>query len=90
VMWDWVTEVGKRHAKAWTPNLQLHLMREIFSDKLATIFIGAKSIMTHKNPFLQIEPCDGGDIYTSRAVMDNLVVLCDEFSGRASRDARGT
>jgi Zn-dependent M28 family amino/carboxypeptidase len=37
---------------------------------------------TIKNPFLQIDRAIVGDIYTSREVMDNLTVLCDDFGAR--------
>ncbi len=38
--------------------------------------------MNHENPFLQIDRQMVGDIYTSREVMDNLTVLCDDFGSR--------
>jgi Zn-dependent M28 family amino/carboxypeptidase len=38
--------------------------------------------MTPSNPFLAIERQIVGDVYTSSEVMDNLVVLCDDFGSR--------
>ncbi|RKU07331.1 aminopeptidase [Candidatus Poribacteria bacterium] len=38
--------------------------------------------MSEKNPYLQIDQQMVGDIYTSREVMDNLTVLCDDFGSR--------
>jgi Zn-dependent M28 family amino/carboxypeptidase len=38
--------------------------------------------MSQKNPFLSLDRQMVGDIYTSTEVMDNLVVLCDEFGSR--------
>ncbi len=38
--------------------------------------------MATENPYLDIDRLIVGDIYTSREVMDNLVVLCDEFGSR--------
>ncbi len=38
--------------------------------------------MRHENPYLQIDRQIVGDIYTSREVMDNLTVLCDDFGSR--------
>jgi len=38
--------------------------------------------MTPENPYLEIDQKMVGDIYTSREVMDNLQVLCDEFGSR--------
>ena len=38
--------------------------------------------MSQKNPYLQIDQQMVGDIYTSREVMDNLTVLCDDFGSR--------
>lgn len=38
--------------------------------------------MSHPNPYLSIDRLIVGDIYTSREVMDNLIVLCDEFGSR--------
>jgi len=34
------------------------------------------------NPFLEIDRQIVGDIYTSAELMDNLVMLCDEFDSR--------
>jgi aminopeptidase YwaD len=38
--------------------------------------------MSYNNLFLQIDRKMVGDIYTSREVMDNLTVLCDDFGSR--------
>ena len=38
--------------------------------------------MSQKNPYLQMDQQMVGDIYTSREVMDNLTVLCDDFGSR--------
>lgn len=38
--------------------------------------------MSNHNPYLQIDRQMVGDIYTSREVMDNLTVLCDDFGSR--------
>ena len=38
--------------------------------------------MTHPNPYLEIDRKMIGDIYTSRELMDNLLVLCDDFGSR--------
>ncbi len=38
--------------------------------------------MPHKNPFLDIDRRIVGDVYTSTELMDNLLVLCDEFGSR--------
>ncbi len=38
--------------------------------------------MSHENPYLAIDCQIVGDIYTSREVMDNLTVLCDDFGSR--------
>jgi aminopeptidase YwaD len=38
--------------------------------------------MLHENRYLQIDRQMVGDIYTSREVMDNLTVLCDDFGAR--------
>jgi Zn-dependent M28 family amino/carboxypeptidase len=38
--------------------------------------------MAQENPYLHIDRLIVGDIYTSREVMDNLIVLCDEFGAR--------
>ena len=37
-----------------------------------------------KNPYLSLDQQMVGDIYTSREVMDNLTVLCDDFGARFS------
>ena len=38
--------------------------------------------MKNKNPYLNLDQQMVGDIYTSREVMDNLTVLCDDFGSR--------
>jgi len=38
--------------------------------------------MRSPNPYLQLDQQMVGDIYTSRLVMDNLTVLCDDFGAR--------
>ena len=38
--------------------------------------------MSQKNPYLKMDQQMVGDIYTSREVMDNLTVLCDDFGSR--------
>ena len=38
--------------------------------------------MSKKNPYLQLDRQMVGDIYTSREVMENLTVLCDEYGAR--------
>lgn len=38
--------------------------------------------MSHKNPYIQIDRQIVGDVYTSREVMDNLTILCDDFGAR--------
>jgi Zn-dependent M28 family amino/carboxypeptidase len=38
--------------------------------------------MFHQNPFLDIDRQISGDIQTSTGLMDNLVVLCDEYGSR--------
>ena len=38
--------------------------------------------MSTKNPYLKMDQQMVGDIYTSREVMDNLTVLCDDFGSR--------
>ena len=38
--------------------------------------------MSYNNSYLQIDRQMVGDIYTSREVMDNLTVLCDDFGSR--------
>ena len=38
--------------------------------------------MSKKNPYLQLDQQMVGDIYTSREVMENLTVLCDEYGAR--------
>ena len=38
--------------------------------------------MSQINPYLQVDQQIVGDIYTSREVMDNLTVLCDDFGSR--------
>ena len=47
--------------------------------------------MNQKNPYLQVDQQMVGDIYTSREVMDNLTVLCDDFGSRfaGTPDERG-
>ncbi|MCZ6680450.1 MAG: aminopeptidase, partial [Candidatus Poribacteria bacterium] len=38
--------------------------------------------MSQNNPYLELDRQIVGDIYTSREVMDNLTVLCDDFGAR--------
>ena len=38
--------------------------------------------MSHKNPYIQIDRQIVGDVYTSREVMDDLTILCDDFGAR--------
>ncbi len=38
--------------------------------------------MNNTNPYLQLDRQIVGDIYTSKEVMDNLTVLCDEYGAR--------
>lgn len=38
--------------------------------------------MTTENPLIQVDQQMVGDIYTSQEVMDNLIILCDEFGSR--------